>query len=1062
MGKVGSVEKFYRPLKVEEEILRFWKENRVYEKIRENSKGKPKFYFLDGPPYPSSDVPHIGTAWNKAIKDSVIRFYRMKGYFVWDQPGYDTHGLPIEVKVEKKLGLKSKKDIVEKIGVAKFIDECRNLALTNAKLMSKRFERIGASLNWENPYFTLKPKYMESGWWLIKRAAEQNLLMKGIKVVWWCPRCETVLADYEVQEYREIEDPSIFVKLPLENRDKEYLLIWTTTPWTLPANMAVMVHPDLDYVKVEYKDEKLILAKVRLKYVFEKIGEKPKIIEEFKGKTLEGLRYIPPLLEEVMIQKKLRNKRTHKVVLSEYVTPYEGTGLVHTAPGHGEEDYEIGIRYSLPIASPVDEHGRFTEEAGKYKGIHVREANKLIIDDLKRKGLLFHAETITHKYPVCWRCKTPLVLRATEQWYITVTKLKDKMLEEAEKIEWIPSWAKERFKNWLKELRDWVISRQRYWGIPLPIWECEKCGHRYVSSSVDDLKKLAINNVSLEDLHKPWIDEVKLKCPKCGSVMKRVPDVLDVWFDSGISFYASLYYPRHRDPYEKLKPVDFIVEGHDQIAGWFFSLLRSGVIGFGEAPYRKVAVHGYMLDEKGREMHKSLGNYVSVDEVVDRYGADTLRFWLLQNTIWEDIRFSWKKLGLTIRDLNILWNIYVFASTYMSLDKYDPTLWNLDKVRKWLRFEDKWMLSRLNRLLESVEQNMEKILIHEAVRSIRNFVVEDLSHWYIRLIRRRVWIEAENPDKIAVYTVLYNVLKQLLIIMAPIIPFLTESLYQQFVRPAEPSLPISVHMLSWPKFNRLLISDEIEKHMEIAKKIVEAAAATRMKAGIKIRQPLPELIVFSDEEELKRAMPKIVEIISSQINVKKVEIKPLSETKHYMKYVIKPVYSELGPLLKEKIEKALEILNKESSRVAESILSKGVFEFTINNEKYLLTKKHIEIAEMPLENYVMNTFEYGRIALNIRTDMKIVVEGLARDLIRRIQFMRKELDLPVDAYVNVTISVYDPVIIEMLKEWKEFIAEEVRAKVLNIVMGKLKGIKGYIREWEINDEKYVIVLTPLK
>ena len=678
MPYVGKLPEKYEPQKIEEEILKFWEEQRVYEKIRAMSKDKPKFYFLDGPPYPSSGTPHIGTVWNKVIKDVIIRHRRLKGFNVRDQPGYDTHGLPIEVAAEKTLGLESKKDIVEKVGVEKFIKTCKSLALNNAKEMSRHFNNVGVSMNWQTPYYTLDPKYIELAWWMIKKAHERGLLTKGLKVVHWCPRCETVLADYEVSEYKDLEDPSIYVKFPIEGKENEYILVWTTTPWTLPANVAVMVNPNLDYVKVEYKGEKYILVKDRLNHVFkeELKDENYKVLETFKGAKLEGLRYIPPLLDEVYIQKKLHdNPNTHRVVLSEeYVSPYEGTGCVHSAPGHGHEDYEVSLRYNLPVVSPVNSQGVFTEEAGKYKGMKVKEANKYIIEDLKRKGLLLHATTIIHKYPVCWRCKTPLIIRATEQWYIKVTELKDKIISEAEKAKWIPEWALDRFKNWLKNLRDWVISRQRYWGTPIPIWECKNCGHMEVVGSLKELKRLSVEDIELKDLHKPWVDHVKLKCPKCGGVMERVPDVLDVWFDSGIAFYASL---GSLEAWDKLKPVDFIVEGHDQIAGWFFSLLRAGVIGFDSIPYKVVLVHGFMLDEKGREMHKSLGNYVSPDEVIEKYGRDTLRFWVTQSTVWEDIRFNWRALNLTFKDLNIVWNVYLFASTYMNLDKFDPNKYKL-------------------------------------------------------------------------------------------------------------------------------------------------------------------------------------------------------------------------------------------------------------------------------------------------------------------------------------------------------------------------------------------------
>ncbi|MCE4619450.1 MAG: isoleucine--tRNA ligase, partial [Desulfurococcales archaeon] len=750
----------YDQFALEEWVKRFWAENRIYRLVKEKSRrSQRKFFFLDGPPYASAKSIHVGTAWNKVIKDVVLRYRRMKGYNVWDQPGFDTHGLPIEVKVEKMLGVRNKKEIVEKIGVDRFVEECKKFAQENIEGMTENFKEIGVFMDWDNPYVTYKNEYIESGWWLIKRAWEQGLLYQGRRVVHWCPRCETTLADYEVSEYRDLEDPSIYVKFPVKDRPGESLLIWTTTPWTLPANAFVMAHPDLEYVKVRVNGEVLILAKARLEHVMKEAGVTDyEVIEEFPGRELEGLEYEHPLEDLVPAQKIL--SKYHRVVLApEAVTATEGTGLVHSAPGHGEIDFDINAeRVGAPVVSLVDNQGRMTEEAGKYKGLYFRtEANQAIMKDLEEKGALFHKTTIVHRYPVCWRCKTPLVLRATDQWFINVSKLKDKLIEEADKVEWVPGWAKSRFMNLLENVRDWVISRQRFWGIPLPVWRCEKCGYTHVVGSVRELVEMG--GEEPRDLHRPWVDKVTLRCPKCGGEMKRVPDVLDVWFDSGIAFYASLGYPRNKEPYESMKPVDFIVEGHDQIRGWFFSLLRSGVIGFGEKPYERVLVHGFALDEHGREMHKSLGNYIEFRELIKKIPRDAVRLWSMQNTIWEDLRFQWKAMEQAWRALNIAWNVYAFASTYMSLDKYDPTKETVEDIPgEWLRLEDKWILSRLEALKQEYYQAMETYKLQEAARRLREFIVEDVSHWYIRLIRRRVWEEADTPDKRAAYATLHRIL----------------------------------------------------------------------------------------------------------------------------------------------------------------------------------------------------------------------------------------------------------------------------------------------------------------
>ncbi|RLE80980.1 MAG: isoleucine--tRNA ligase, partial [Thermoprotei archaeon] len=542
MKYIGLLPREYKPENVEKAIEEFWERNKIYEKLRERLKKAPKFYFLDGPPYPSSELIHVGTGWNKVIKDVVMRFKRMQGFNVRDQPGYDCHGLPIEIAVEKKLGFKSKKDI-ENFGVENFISECMKLALRNSEAMSKQFKDLGVSMDWQHPYLTLNKEYIESAWWIVRKAHELGLLEKGVKVLHWCPRCETVLADYET-EYKNLEDPSIFVKFPVKGEERKFIVIWTTTPWTLPSNVGVMVHPDFEYAEVEVNGEILIMAKERVDVVLEPLGLPYRIARTFKGSELEGLKYRPPLEEEVLAQREL--KGAHRVVLSsEYVNLEEGTGCVHLATAHGAEDFEVGRKYGLPLLLIVDNSGRFTERAGKYSGKRVREANREIVEDLRRKGLLLYASTVVHEYPVCWRCKTPLILKATEQWFIRVTALKGKLLEEAEKVNWIPRWAgASRFRNWLQALKDWVITRQRYWGTPAPIWVCDKCGYYEVIGSLEELaeKKPEANRVP--DLHKPWIDNITYPCPKCGGLMKRIPDVLDVWLDSGVAFYASLGYPR--------------------------------------------------------------------------------------------------------------------------------------------------------------------------------------------------------------------------------------------------------------------------------------------------------------------------------------------------------------------------------------------------------------------------------------------------------------------------------------------------------------------------------------
>ncbi|RLJ02201.1 MAG: isoleucine--tRNA ligase, partial [Candidatus Aenigmatarchaeota archaeon] len=598
----------------EKRIFELWRKRRIYEKAKEKNRGKKKFYFVDGPPYATGSI-HMGTAWNKILKDLYLRFFRMKGRDVWDQPGYDTHGLPIENKVEKELGLMRKNDI-EKFGVERFVKECRKFATKYIDVMNKEFANLGVWMDWDNPYLTLDNNYIQGGWATFKEAYRKGFLYRGLYPVHVCPRCETAVAYNEI-EYEKVKDPSVYVKFRI--KDKEYLLIFTTTPWTLPANTGVMAHPKKYYVKVRVGDEYYILAEERVEEVMELGGiEDYEVIERFEGKKLEGLRYEPVL--EFDFQKDLNNG--FRVVMSErFVSTDEGTGLVHTAPGHGKEDYQVGRENGLPVVSPVRINGTFDESVGKYSGKFVKAADKEIINELNEKGLLFHSGELFHDYPHCWRCDSPLLLISVEQWFLGITKIRDKLIEENQKVNWVPEFAKQRFHNWLNSLGDWPVSRQRYWGIPLPIWECESCGEIKVIGSAEELPEKP------KDLHRPYIDEVTLKC-KCGGLMRRVKDVMDVWFDSGLASWASLGYPKNRELFKRLWPADLNIEGPDQIRGWWNSQMIMSVLTFNRRPFENVVYHGFVLDAHGNKMSKSKGNVVTPEEVIERYGRDVLRFYL--------------------------------------------------------------------------------------------------------------------------------------------------------------------------------------------------------------------------------------------------------------------------------------------------------------------------------------------------------------------------------------------------------------------------------------------------
>ncbi|MEM2739821.1 MAG: isoleucine--tRNA ligase [Candidatus Bathyarchaeia archaeon] len=1051
--------KRYDPKAFEDDTLRWWFEEGVYERARSRSGVKGRFYFLDGPPYVTASI-HVGTAWNKIMKDVVLRYRRMRGYDVRDQPGFDMHGLPIEVMVERLLGLKSKKDI-EVIGVDRFVDECRRYALEHMKILTEQFKNLGVWMDWGEPYMTISDEFIEAVWWLIKRADERRLLEEGLRVTHWCPRCETALAaGYEVsQEYREVEDPSIYVKLPVEGSGDEYIIVWTTTPWTLPANVAVMVHPDENYVKVRVDGGIYILAEARCKPVLEeelKLGYE--VLEVFPGSRLEGLRYKPPLLEEVDIQRDVKD--AHIVILSrEYVSMDEGTGCVHTAPGHGEEDFEVGLRYRLPVLCPVDSRGVFDDTAGRYAGLTVWDANQVIVEDLRRKGLLLYASTVKHRYPHCWRCRSKLILRATRQWVLKVTAVKDRLLEENGGILWVPSWAGEsRFRSWLEGVRDWVISRQRYWGIPLPIWVCGRCGRRIIIGSKDELRSKALNPEGIVDLHRPWIDRVEVGCDSCGGVMRRVEDVADVWMDSGVASWACLGYPRRSDEFKRWWPADFILEGHDQTRGWFYSQLASSIIAFDSKPYKAVLMHGFTLDETGREMHKSWGNFVAPEDVIDRYGRDTLRFYELQFTPWEDLRFSWRGVEEAYRTLNLVWNLYLFASLYMNLDRFQPSRYRLEELRDKLRPEDRWILSKTQRVVVKATEALESYLIHEALRAVRELLVEDVSRWYAKLIRRRVWMEEESIDKVTAYATLYRVLDTCLRILAVYTPFLAEKIYQDMFRYAEPGRSESIHMEGWPEADTSWIDDDLEDCMEVCRSIMEEGLSLRNRIGVKLRQPLASCLIYTEDPGTVRAVEVFRDVLASGLNVKDVRVIGLDELRGIAKLRVRGVPKMLGPRFRERTKIVMEALDgvdgADARRMLESI---GVIKLYLGDSEIEVKAGEVEFYEEISEGWVVGDFKGGRILLSRIVDRRLAAEGLARDLIRRIQYMRKEMDLPVEDYVEVTVSVPSVEALEMVEEYRGFIASETRAKLFEaVVAGRIEY--GYVREWDIDGENYTIAV----
>ena len=1052
---INEVEQGYNK-ELEKKIQDFWNKEDIYNKTSKLRENKPKYSFLDGPPYCSGRI-HLGTAWNKTIKDSFLRYKSMSGYSLRRQAGWDTHGLPIEHKVEQILEIESKQEIEEKYGIDNFVEKCKEFAVKNKEDMTKQFQSMGIWMDWEKPYLTYDNGYMESCWWTLKKADENNLLEQDKRVITWCPHCETALANAEI-EYDEKQDPSIYVKFELKNQEFDatsYILIWTTTPWTIPANMAVSVHPEFEYsyIKVHNtqnnSDEVLLMATELINSLFEE--EEYEILKTVSGESLDGLEYYHPLKDEVPLQAEFN----HKIILGEHVTLEDGTGCVHTAPGHGPEDYEVGIKNGIEVFSPVGENGSYTEDAGKYAGQNIREANPEITHDLFHKNALLKEGTIDHRIGLCWRCKTPIIYIATKQWFIKVTEIKDQMLEQVDAVEWVPSWAGEsRFKDWVSNARDWTISRQRYWGIPLPIWMCEECDKKVVVGSKQELRDLSGDQSLTGDfVHRPHVDNITIPC-ECGCEMHRVPDVLDVWIDSGVAGWAALYYPQNpSENFDEWFPYDFITEGHDQTRGWFYSQLGLGVAAFGKAPYKKVLMHGFTLDDKGQKMSKSIGNVVSPEEVIEKYSADTLRYYLLDaNKPWDDLKFNWDEVQNASKLFNILWNVYYFSTTYMSLDNFNPTKHEKEDLK--FRKEDLWIRSRINSLIKNVGEDFESLVFNRATEKITEFVLEDLSRWYIRLIRGRTWVESDDPDKIGAYYTLYYTLKDLLRVLAPIAPHVTEEMYQNIVRGVEKDAPESVHMLDWT-YNETEIDTQLEENMNHIRDMLEAAAHARDVARFKLRWPVQNITVVTENDEVTNAIESLEEVLLEQANTKNVTIERQLDNAIV---IAKPNMAILGPKLRGdlgRVKKYFEQEDVDASKILDEVTSNGEYTIQFDDKDITLVEEEILFEKEVPENLVSCDFENGSVYVDTEVTPEIYSEAMARELIRRIQDMRKDLDLNVEANISVCVECSDD-FKEAVIPHKEYISNEVRTD--NLEFASVESLTGYTKDWKIEDEELKIFI----
>jgi len=920
----------YDSKKIEEGVLKNWKAKNIPEKVRKASfKSKKKFYFMDGPPYANGHI-HMGHALNKVLKDIAIRSQRMQGKNVFDRPGYDTHGVPIELKVEKEIGVTSKKDI-EKYGIKKFIEKCREFATKYINTMNSEFENLGIWMDWKNPYLTLDNNYIESIWWTFKKAHEKNLLYLGKYPVHACPRCETAVAYNEII-YKEQEDNSIYVKFPLKEEKNKFLIIYTTTPWTLPGNTAVMVNPDFDYAEIETSNkEKWIIAKELAERLLKKINVKYAIKKTFKGKELEGKEYINPLVKHMNLPEL---KNSYKVILSKrYVTLDIGTGLVHCAPGHGKEDYDASRSYNTDILSPVEIDGTLTKETGKYAGKKARVVDSEIIKDLEKDGFLIFTEKYSHDYPLCWRCFTPLLMISVPQWFLRISSIHEKLLEENEKVNWIPSWGKDRMRAWLEGISDWPISRSRYWGTALPIWICEKCNEKIVVGSIKELEKLSRKKI--KQVHKPEIDEIKIKCKKCNGEMKRTLEVLDVWFDSGVSSWAALDFPRKKDKLEKFWPADFNLEGTDQFRGWWNSQLILSLIGFGKKPYNSIYAHGMVLDLGKKKMSKSLGNIISPQEVINKFGRDPARYYFSLIKPGEDISYDESYFKEIKAFFTVLDNIKNLIDIEYKLEFKEKS-----KAKK---IEDEWILSKLNSLTQEVIENYNRYIFYKNTEIITDFILEDVSRNYIKIVRERI-----NEKDPYVKDILNNILSSVIVLSAPLFPYFTDYLYGK-MRKKE-----SIHLCSFPKINTKDINKKLEQEFGKILMVIERGLAERDKLQIGLKWPLAKATIGFEG----KINEKYLEIIRKQLNVRKIELEekkeisvkfdtkitPELEAEGYAREISRQIQAfrkELGLKKTDRVEtivitddKFREILEKKKEFIKERTNSKELKIVTTDKERF--------------------------------------------------------------------------------------------------------------------------------
>ena len=1017
----------------EKRTEQFWAEHKIFEKSMENRKEGETYTFYDGPPT-ANGKPHIGHVLTRVIKDLVPRYRTMKGYMVPRKAGWDTHGLPVELEVEKMLGLDGKEQI-EEYGLEPFISHCKESVWKYKGMWEGFSSTVGFWVDMDHPYITYDNNFIESEWWALKQIWEKGLLYKGYKIVPYCPRCGTPLSSHEVaQGYKDVKERSAIARFKVKGEDA-YILAWTTTPWTLPSNVALCVNPDETYVKVKHGDYIYYMAEALVSSVLEGDVE---VLETYVGKDLEGKEY-EPLFAFAQL-----NKKAYYVTCDRYVTLTDGTGVVHIAPAFGEDDANVGRKYDLPFLQLVDEKGEMTEET-PWAGTFCKKADPLVLQDLEERGLLFSAPNFEHSYPHCWRCNTPLIYYARESWFIKMTDVKENLIRNNNTVNWIPeSISKGRFGDWLENVQDWGISRNRYWGTPLNIWECE-CGHMHSVGSIEELKSLADNCPDDVELHRPFIDEVTMTCPHCGKTMHRVPEVIDCWFDSGAMPFAQHHYPfENADLFEQQFPADFISEGVDQTRGWFYSLLAISTLIFDKAPYKNVLVLGHVQDKDGQKMSKSKGNAVDPFDALEEYGADAIRWYFYSNSApWLPNRFHGKAVTEGQRKfMSTLWNTYAFYVLYAEIDQFDATKYALEYDK--LSVMDKWLLSKLNTLIQTVDQNLENYRIPESARALQDFV-DDMSNWYVRRSRERFWAKGMEQDKINAYMTLYTALVTVAKVAAPMVPFMTEDIYQNLVRSLDEKAPESIHLCDYPVADPSVIDKELEANMDEVLKLVVMGRACRNAANIKNRQPIGKMFVKSEN-----VLPTFYqEIVEEELNVKSLEF--TDDVRAFTSYSFKPQLRTVGPKFGKilgGIKAALDSID--GNAAMDEIHATGMLKLDVSGQEITLLESDLLIEMSQMEGYVSENDNGITVVLDTNLTEELLTEGFVRELISKIQTMRKEAGFEVTDKIKVSYQGTEKANAVFGAYAEEIGGEVLATEVMNIVPA------GYTKEWSINGENVTI------